>query len=261
MQTHQQVSKFLHQYNVTRFLTKFGVVAALALLLAGATLGFGVRGAHAASATACSGQSYVVVGGDTLGGIANRYGTTWNTLASYNHIANPNFIYVNQTICIPGQSTVQSQSVNATSTLTYQASAAPAAPVAPVAPVSYASSSSSAVGYSNVFPYPACTYWADQRYEQIHGYYVPWTSNAMAWQWTYNAYAYGWHVSSIPTVGAIMDLQPWVQGAYGGGHVGVVEQLLSNGSFIASSMSWGANPYAVTDWTFTSGPGVTFISR
>jgi surface antigen len=227
----------------------------MAMLLAGALLGFNVRGAHAAATTACSGQTYVAVGGDTLGGIANRYGTAWNTLASYNHIANPNLIYVNQTICIPGHSTVQSQST--TSTLTYQASAAP---VAPVAPVSYASSSS-AVGYSNVFPYPACTYWADQRYEQIHGYYVPWTTNAMAWQWTDRAYQFGWHVSGMPTVGAIMDLQPWVQGAYGGGHVGVVEQVLSNGTFIASSMSWGANPYAVTDWTFTPGPGVTFISR
>jgi surface antigen len=220
--------------------------------------GINVRGAHAASNTACSGQTYVVVGGDTLGGIAYRYGTTWSTLASYNNIANPNLIYVNQSICIPGHSTnntVQSQSVSTASTFTYQE-----APVAPVAPVSYASSSS-AVGYTNVFPYPACTWWADQRYYQIHGYFVPWTSNAMAWQWTNDAYQFGWHVSSAPTVGSIMDLQPWVQGAYGGGHVGVVEQVLSNGTFIASSMSWGANPYAVTYWTFTPGPGVTFISR
>ncbi|HCI81255.1 MAG TPA: hypothetical protein DHW02_16375 [Ktedonobacter sp.] len=258
MQTHSHIRKFLHQYNVARSLTKFGVVVAAVTLLLGVMFGINVRGAHAASNTACSGQTYVVVGGDTLGGIAYRYGTTWSTLASYNNIANPNLIYVNQSICIPGHSTnntVQSQSVSTASTFTYQE-----APVAPVAPVSYASSSS-AVGYTNVFPYPACTWWADQRYYQIHGYFVPWTSNAMAWQWTDRAYQFGWHVSSMPTVGSIMDLQPWVQGAYGGGHVGVVEQVLSNGTFIASSMSWGANPYAVTYWTFTPGPGVTFISR
>jgi surface antigen len=218
-------------------------------------LGFGTNGAHAATRTACSGQSYVTVSGDTLGGIASRYGTTWSALASYNGIANPNLIYVNQVICIPGHGAVQSQSTRATTT--YNSSSY--TPAAQTAPVSYASSS--AVGYTNVFPYPACTYWADQRFYQYHGYYVPWTTNSMAWQWTARAYDFGWHVSYTPSVGSIVDLQPWVQGAYGGGHVAVVEQVLGNGRFVASSMSWGANPYAVTYWTFSTGPGVTFISR
>jgi surface antigen len=95
----------------------------------------------------------------------------------------------------------------------------------------------------------------------LHGYYVPWRVNAGAWQWTADAYQFGWHVSSVPTVGAIVDLQPWVQGAYGGGHVAVVERILSNGHVIASNMSWGANPYAVVDVEFAPGPGVTFITR
>jgi LysM repeat protein len=43
-----------------------------------------------------------VVAGDTLSGIANRYGTSWSALASYNHIANPNLIYVDQVVCISG---------------------------------------------------------------------------------------------------------------------------------------------------------------
>ena len=259
LQTHQQVRKFLHQYNVARLFTKFGIVAAMAMLLTGAMLGFTAQGAHAQTRIACSGQSYVVVGGDTLSGIAYRYGTTWSTLASYNNIANPNLIYVNQTICIPGHgtaSTVQTQRPQVTPDTSV--SAAPAAPAAPVAPAAF---TSSAIGYQNVFPYPACTWWADQRYYEYHGYYVPWTSNAMAWQWTARAYDFGWHVSYTPTVGSIMNLQPWVQGAYGGGHVGIVEQVLGNGRFVASSTSWGAYPYAVTYWTFTTGPGVTFISR
>ncbi len=256
MQTHQYISKFLHQNNGKSLVVRVSIVAVMALLFLGATLGVNVAGAHASAYNVCSGtdRTYIVVGGDTLGGIAARYGTSWATLASHNSIANPNLIYTNQRICIPGRGTVNAG--NGGGTTTY------AAPVMQTAPVAAAvAPSSSAIGYRNVFPYPACTWWADQRYAQIHGYYVPWTTNSMAWQWTARAYNFGWRVSYYPTVGSIIDLQPWVQGAYGGGHVGVVERVLSNGHVIASSMSWGANPYAVTYWQFTPGPGVTFISR
>lgn len=45
---------------------------------------------------------YTVVAGDTLSGIASRYGTTYQKLAEYNGIANPNLIIVGQKIRIPG---------------------------------------------------------------------------------------------------------------------------------------------------------------
>ncbi len=221
----------------------------MALLFFGVTLGMNLGVVHAQSLNVCSGSdtTYITVSGDTLGEIASRYGTNWATLASHNGIANPNLIYVNQRICIPGRGSVNAGS-SGTQSITYSA---------PVAQ----SSASSAVGHGNVFPYPSCTWWADERFAQLHGYYVPWTTNSMAWQWTARAYNFGWHVSSTPTVGAIMNLQPWVQGAYGSGHVSVVEQVLPNGHVIASNMSWGANPYAVVYWQYTPGPGVTFISR
>ncbi len=117
------------------------------------------------------------------------------------------------------------------------------------------------VSRGNVFPYPSCTWWANQRYAGWHGYYVPWTINSMAWQWKDRARDFRWHVSTRPSPGSIIDLQPWVQGAYGAGHVALVERVLSNGHVIASNMSWGANPYAVVYWQFAPGPGVTFISR
>ncbi|GAC1393384.1 MAG: hypothetical protein NVS4B11_28960 [Ktedonobacteraceae bacterium] len=255
MQTHQYISKFLQQYNVVSFVVKVSIAAVMALLFLGATLGVNVAGAHAQSFNVCSGsdRTYIVVGGDTLGEIASRYGTSWATLASHNYIANPNLIYINQRICIPGYGSVSNGKSGGT--VTY------AVPVEWKAPVAAQPVSRSAVGNRNVFPYPACTWWADQRYYQLHGYYVPWTTNAMAWQWTARAYDFRWHVSNRPTVGSIINLQPWVQGAYGGGHVGVVEQVLDNGHVIASNMSWGANPYAVVYWQFAPGPGVTFISR
>jgi len=44
---------------------------------------------------------YTVKAGDTLSGIAAKYGTTYQKLASYNGIANPNLINVGQKIKIP----------------------------------------------------------------------------------------------------------------------------------------------------------------
>jgi LysM repeat protein len=44
---------------------------------------------------------YTVVKGDTLSGIASRYGTTYQALAAYNGIANPSLIVVGQKIKIP----------------------------------------------------------------------------------------------------------------------------------------------------------------
>ena len=45
--------------------------------------------------------SYIVKKGDTLSKIASKYGTTYQVLASYNNIKNPNKIYVGQVIKIP----------------------------------------------------------------------------------------------------------------------------------------------------------------
>lgn len=46
---------------------------------------------------------YTVVAGDTLSKIAKKYGTTYQALAAYNGIANPNIIRVGQKIKIPAQ--------------------------------------------------------------------------------------------------------------------------------------------------------------
>lgn len=49
--------------------------------------------------------TYVVKSGDTLSGIASKYGTTYQKLASYNGISNPNIIRVGQVIKIPNGNT------------------------------------------------------------------------------------------------------------------------------------------------------------
>lgn len=46
-------------------------------------------------------KTYTVKAGDTLSGIAKKYGTTYQALTAYNGIANPNLIYTGQKIKIP----------------------------------------------------------------------------------------------------------------------------------------------------------------
>jgi len=233
MHIHQRIWRYFQQHRMASIVAaQICVLLMIGLTVLGGTLGPRIIGAFAHSPCSSGDHSYTVASGNTLGGIAAGYGTTWERLASYNHLANPNMIYVHQIICIPGKHTT-----------------------------SGGGGGGSAVrGMGNYFPYGQCTWWAAQRYFELHQVYVPWTTNADAWEWTARAYQFHWQVSSSPSVGAIMDLQPWVEGAYGLGHVAVVERVLSNGSVIASSMNWGAYYWRVTDVQFSPGPGVTFIT-
>ena len=60
---------------------------------------------------------YTVVRGDTLSGIAKKYNTTYQKLAKYNNISNPNLIIVGQKIKIPSTNTVVTYTVKAGDTL------------------------------------------------------------------------------------------------------------------------------------------------
>jgi len=75
----------------------------LGLLFFGVVLSTNTPGVRAYTPTTCSAtdQTYIVIVGDTLSGIAHRYRTSWPVLSSYNHVSNPNLIYINQEICVP----------------------------------------------------------------------------------------------------------------------------------------------------------------
>lgn len=59
-------------------------------------------GSQTPSGGTTSEVTYTVVAGDTLSKIAAKYGTTYQKLAAYNGITNPNIIRVGQKIKIPG---------------------------------------------------------------------------------------------------------------------------------------------------------------
>ncbi|QRO02433.1 LysM peptidoglycan-binding domain-containing protein [Archangium violaceum] len=63
-----------------------------------------IPGASGPSAPATGSRSYTVQPGDTLSGIAGRYGTSVGAIAQANGISNPNLIQVGQRLNIPGAS-------------------------------------------------------------------------------------------------------------------------------------------------------------
>ena len=111
-------------------------------------------------------------------------------------------------------------------------------------------------GGPNGSSFGQCTYWADIRYHQLTGWWVPWSGNAA--QWAAGAAASGWVVSSTPRVPSIIVLQPGVEGAFSIGHVAVVERINSDGSVYTSNMNWSGWD-VVSYVTFTPGPGVSFV--
>lgn len=78
------------------------ILAMLAVMLVGGAIGGHLLGVFAHGTCASGDRTYYVTWGDTLSAIAARYHTTWQRLASYNHLGNPNLIFPSQVICIPG---------------------------------------------------------------------------------------------------------------------------------------------------------------
>jgi surface antigen len=121
----------------------------------------------------------------------------------------------------------------------------------PTAPPSYSG------GGLGRFFYGQCTYWANMRYHELTGIYIPWLGNA--YQWSYGARSSGWIVSGTPKLHSIVVLQPGVQGAGYYGHVAIVESINSDGSVMTSNWNWAGNWGNETYVTFTPGPGVSFV--
>jgi len=82
-----------------------------------------VTPADPAPSTGNAEEVYTVKRGDTLSAIARKYNTTYQKLAAYNGIANPNLIHVGQKIKIPGTGTTSSKKVTEGCTVTIKAGA------------------------------------------------------------------------------------------------------------------------------------------
>src|SRR5262249_44265974 len=84
----------------------------------------------------------------------------------------------------------------------------------------------------NHYPWGQCTWYARSRGgAQLNG-----LGNAK--DWFRNAQRRGLPTGYVPRVGATVVLQPGVHGTSYLGHVGHVEKVYSNGSFLMSDMNW-----------------------
>lgn len=281
------------RYNVVSFVVSTCFIVACGLGLLGVMSRAKVEGARGQSLIVCShtDRLHTVGGEETLASIAAYYDLTTQSLVAYNRLSASTTLYTNQNICIPS---VPSRMMNSailvlrvpeksasplvivkhTDLMEREERVRPAAPVFQAVTVSQSSGDTPYTGRSglamlatmrqsanshNAYPFGQCTWWAAQRYYQLHNVFVPWTMNSNAGEWVGRALQFGWHVSSIPIVGSILVLRRNVQGAGSVGHVAIVEQILSDGTVIASSMNWGAHPHAVTNSLFHPGNGVSFI--
>ena len=87
-------------------------------------------------------------------------------------------------------------------------------------------------GAGKGFTYGYCTWWVATKRS------IPWRGNAAQWWW--NARAFGFAEGSAPQAGAIMVMG--VSGTSPQGHVGYVESVNPNGSFVVSEMNWWGVP-------------------
>jgi surface antigen len=109
------------------------------------------------------------------------------------------------------------------------------------------------------FFYGQCTYWANMRYHQLTGRWIPWLGDA--YEWAYQAPAYNWMLSNTPNPHgySIMVFSPDAEGSGTYGHVAVVERVNPDGSVLTSNWNWDGM-WATQSWlTFYPGRGVSFI--
>lgn len=80
-----------------RVATKFGLGVLLTFVALVLMTTVTANEAHAAT----TGRNYTIVSGDTLSGIASKFGISVSSLVAANHIADPNLIYAGNTLIIP----------------------------------------------------------------------------------------------------------------------------------------------------------------
>ena len=97
---------FLSGHPASRFvgqMSRQAIILTVLLLVATGAIGGSLLGLSTFAHGTCRAgdRTYRVSWGDNLSSIAARYGTSYQSLASYNGIGNPNLIFVSQLLCIP----------------------------------------------------------------------------------------------------------------------------------------------------------------
>ena len=169
------------------------------------------------SSNTSTGSTYTVKSGDTLSGIAAKYGTTYQKIMSLNGLSNFN-IYPGQKLKVSGKASTGGSGSSSTGSAGYKT------------PV---------FNHSNLYDWGQCTWHVFNKRAQIGKGISTYWWNANNWDTA--AAADGYTIDRKATVGSILQSDM----AYYG-HVAFVESVNANGSITISEMNYSASPGIVT---------------
>jgi LysM repeat protein len=116
--SNQRITQYYRQHRIVSIITgHIVVISILTIALFSSSLGAKLNGVFAWASCPAGDQTYSIMSGDTLSGIAASRGTTWQKLAQHNEVSNPSLIYAGRAICLPGAHVAQATSA---STPTYE---------------------------------------------------------------------------------------------------------------------------------------------
>ncbi|WP_213809801.1 CHAP domain-containing protein [Jeotgalicoccus sp. WY2] len=217
--------------------------------------------------------TYTIEAGDTLFAISNQFDVTIDEIKAWNNLSS-DLIIAGKTIVVaesaaPAAVTVEeaapaaetaAPAVEETEVQEVEAAEAPApavqevqaaevAPVDEVAPAVQeveqpqaatpvaATPVTSASNGANYYDWGTCAWYVfEQRSQRGLGVGGNWGN---ASNWANGAQSAGYSVSNSPSVGAIMQAPAYTNGAYGLGHVAIVESVNADGSILVSEMQFG----------------------
>lgn len=232
--------------------------------------------------------TYTIEAGDTLFAIANQFNVTVDNLKAWNNLSS-DLIIAGKTISVaeseaPAAMTVEEAPAEETAAPAEEVSApaveevesAEAAPAesapAPAAeevqteevsapaveeveqpqaatPAASAPVTSASNG-ANYYDWGTCAWYVfEQRSQRGLGVGNMWGD---AKNWAAGAQAAGYSVSNSPSVGAIMQAPAYTNGAYGLGHVAIVESVNSDGSIVVSEMQFNGGLGSVSTRTLSA---------
>ncbi len=115
--SNQRIMQYFQQHHVVSIITGHIVVMTiLTIALFSSSLGTKLGGVFAWASCPAGDQTYRIMSGDTLSGIAASHGTTWQELVQHNKVSNPSLIYAGRAICLPGTHGTQATSDSASTT-------------------------------------------------------------------------------------------------------------------------------------------------
>lgn len=216
--------------------------------------------------------TYTIEAGDTLFAISNQFDVTIDEIKAWNNLSS-DLIIAGKTIVVaesaaPAAVTVEeapaaetaAPAVEEVEVQEVEAAEAPAPAVqevqaAEVAPVEEAAPAvqeveqpqaatpvaatpvTSASNGANYYDWGTCAWYVfEQRSQRGLGVGGNWGN---ASNWANGAQSAGYSVSNSPSVGAIMQAPAYTNGAYGLGHVAIVESVNADGSILVSEMQFG----------------------